>query len=155
MRGLAAAALLLASMLAVADANLFTVGWAQRVNYTDWASGKRFYVGDWLKFVFTKYQYSVLEVNQTSYENCVEADFITNITRGGRDVFQLNYSRPYYFISGYGQCWGGVKLAINVEDIPPPQPSPPKSAATSVESQVSTLLMMFLIWAFILILVDF
>uniref|UniRef100_A0A7N0VMI3 Phytocyanin domain-containing protein n=1 Tax=Kalanchoe fedtschenkoi TaxID=63787 RepID=A0A7N0VMI3_KALFE len=101
------------------------------------------------EFVFTKYQYSVLEVNQTSYENCVEADFITNITRGGRDVFQLNNSRPYYFISGYGQCWGGVKLAINVEDIPPPQPSPPKSAATSVESQVSTLLMMFLIWAFI------
>ncbi|XVF05658.1 hypothetical protein REPUB_Repub05bG0191600 [Reevesia pubescens] len=75
-----------------------------------------------------------LEVNKTSNENCNERDFMTNITRGGRDVFELTESRPYYFISGRGFCFRGMKVAVDVEDIPlppPPAPSPGKSNSPS------------------------
>ncbi|XP_060194882.1 early nodulin-like protein 20 [Lycium barbarum] len=104
-------------------------GWDQNVNYTDWAAHSHFYVGDWLYFVFDKHYYSVLEVNQTNYEQCIDRDFITNITRGGRDVFQLTHARPYYFISSGGYCFHGMKLAINVEEPLPASPPPSFSSA--------------------------
>ncbi|KAJ6753105.1 NODULIN 55-2 putative-RELATED [Salix koriyanagi] len=80
---------------------------------------EHFYVGDWLLFVFDKHSYNVLEVNETNYENCNDQGFIKNITRGGRDVVQLTEARPYYFLSSGGYCWGGMKVAINVEDLAP------------------------------------
>ncbi|XP_009768514.1 early nodulin-like protein 20 [Nicotiana sylvestris] len=103
-------------------------GWTQNVNYTDWAVHRHFYVGDWLYFVFDKHLYSVLEVNQTNYEQCIDHDFITNITRGGRDVYQLTQARPYYFISSGGYCFHGMKLSINVEQQPSPASPAPSSA---------------------------
>ncbi|CAM8990021.1 unnamed protein product [Rhodiola kirilowii] len=158
MRGLATVSLLLlmASTLTVANANVFTIFWNSGVNYTDWASQKQFFVGDWLKFVFSKYQYSVMEVNQTNYDKCIETDFITNITRGGRDVFQVNETRPYYFISGFGQCWGGVKLAINVQSIPPPppKPSPSQHKNASPSSVAVSGLLMFMALAFNVVMVN-
>ncbi|KAJ0099842.1 hypothetical protein Patl1_21842 [Pistacia atlantica] len=42
--------------------------------------------------------------------------FIKNITKGGRDVYQLLEPRPYYFLSGRGFCWGGMKLVIMVQN---------------------------------------
>ncbi|OWM74777.1 lamin-like protein [Punica granatum] len=107
-------------------------GWVPNTNYTDWASHQQFHVGDWLNFVFDKYQYDVLEVNKTVYETCnSEAGFITNVTRGGRDVFQLTQPRTYYFLCSRGFCWGGMKVAISVQEPPPPVPAPAKSTATS------------------------
>ncbi|CAH9088826.1 unnamed protein product [Cuscuta epithymum] len=95
------------------------VGWAPNVmNYTEWAAQQHFYVGDWLYFVFDKHYYNVLEVNETNYESCNDKEFVTNITRGGRDVFLLKEARPYYFISGGGYCWNKLKMAINVEQRP-------------------------------------
>ncbi|KAL8152253.1 hypothetical protein V2J09_010013 [Rumex salicifolius] len=88
--------------------------WKVGVNFTDWSSHERFFVGDWLYFGFDKHNYSVLEVNRTGYDHCVEKGFIANITRGGRDVFNLTDSRPYFFISGHGFCSQGVKVAVNV-----------------------------------------
>ncbi|XP_015065372.1 lamin-like protein [Solanum pennellii] len=106
-------------------------GWDQNVNYTDWASHQHFYVGDWLYFVFDKHYYNVLEVNQTNYEQCIDSDFISNITRGGRDVFHLTQARPYYFISSGGYCFHGMKLAINVEQPLPASPAPSSSDKTN------------------------
>ncbi|XP_028800051.1 lamin-like protein [Neltuma alba] len=96
--------------------------WRPKVNFTEWASHDHFYKGDWLYFGFDKQLYTVLEVNKTSYENCIDRDFIMNITRGGRDVFQLLEEKPYYFISGKGFCLEGMKVAINVEEFPPEKP---------------------------------
>ena len=98
-------------------------------------------------FGFDKYMYSVLEVNETDYEKCNEADFMTNITRGGRDVFQLKDTRPYYFISGRGFCFHGMKVAVNVEDLPPapapaPAPTPAKSSSPSTIAGLSRLPML-------------
>ncbi|KAL4332698.1 hypothetical protein GQ457_07G034230 [Hibiscus cannabinus] len=91
--------------------------WKPNVNFTDWAIHEQFFVGDWLYFGFNRQLYSVLQVNQTSYDNCIEQDFIYNITKGGRDVFNLTRPKPYYFISGRGYCSkGGMKVAIKVQE---------------------------------------
>ncbi|CAL5369852.1 unnamed protein product [Camellia sinensis] len=101
------------------------VGWTKDFNYTEWSIHKQFYVGDWLYFVFDKRYYNVLEVNKTNYEKCNDQNFITNITRGGRDVFELKQARPYYFLSSGGYCFHGMKLAINVEEyVLPPAAAP-------------------------------
>ncbi|GLT68174.1 hypothetical protein SLA2020_404300 [Shorea laevis] len=55
--------------------------WAPNINFTEWSSHEQFYVGDWLYFGFDKSLYNVLEVNETSYENCIDKNFIKNITR--------------------------------------------------------------------------
>ncbi|XP_050226930.1 early nodulin-like protein 20 [Mercurialis annua] len=105
-------------------------GWIPNYNYTQWLNQHhdQFYVGDWLLFVFDKHYFNVLEVNKTSYENCNDQGFILNITRGGRDVYQLKEARPYYFLSSGGYCWNGMKLAISVQQFSPsttPVSSPP------------------------------
>ncbi|XAR51701.1 hypothetical protein NMG60_11006412 [Bertholletia excelsa] len=99
-------------------------GWTKDVNYTEWASHERFYVGDWLLFLFDKHYFNVLEVNKTSYEQCNDRYFITNITRGGRDVFNLTQAKPYYFLSSGGYCFNGMKMAISVEEYVDPAPAP-------------------------------
>ncbi|CBI22266.3 hypothetical protein AAG906_019794 [Vitis piasezkii] len=122
-----------AAMVGGCEANLIKVGgkqgWGPNVNYTEWAKNKHFYVGDWLYFIFDKHYFTVFEVNETNYERCSEQEFITNITKGGRDVFNLTHPRPYYFLSSGGYCWHGMKLAINVTHMPAPAPSPSKSNA--------------------------
>ena len=79
--------------------------------------------------------YNVLEVNKTSYENCIETDFITNITKGGRDVFQLTEPRFYYFLSGRGFCWQGMKVALQVlnnSSQPSSSPLPHKNSSSGL-----------------------
>ncbi|XP_023516910.1 lamin-like protein [Cucurbita pepo subsp. pepo] len=93
--------------------------WTTNVNFTDWSIHEHFYVGDWLYFGFDKRIYNVLQVNKTSYDSCNENDFVFNVTRGGRDVFNLTQAKPYYFLSGRGFCFQGMKVAIFVEDSPP------------------------------------
>jgi hypothetical protein len=65
-----------------------------------------------------------LEVNKTSYENCIDKNFIENITKGGRDVFNLTEAKPYYFLSGKGYCFKGMKVAVYVHDNTPPLGAP-------------------------------
>lgn len=72
----------------------------------------------------------MLEVNRTSYEQCIDRDFIKNITRGGRDVFNLTEAKPFYFLSSGGYYFHGMKLAVNVvEFVPSPEPAPAKNGS--------------------------
>ncbi|KAH7846317.1 hypothetical protein Vadar_012474 [Vaccinium darrowii] len=128
-------------------------GWTTGVNYTEWAAQQRLYAGDWLLFKFDKHYYNVLEVNETSFEQCNDQNFITNITRGGRDVFNLTQARPYYFLSRGGYCFQGMKLAVNVEVYVPPPVAPPPSKngvyiATGVRNTMTILLEIALVLAF-------
>ncbi|KAL3525897.1 hypothetical protein ACH5RR_014269 [Cinchona calisaya] len=130
-----------AAMLACTVGRLISVGgrlgWQQNVNYTDWASHQHLYMGDWLMFRFDKTMYNVLEVNQTNYEQCNDHEFINNITRGGRDVFQLTKARPYYFLSSGGYCYNGMKVAINVEVyVPAPEPASQNNSPLKTSSRV-------------------
>ncbi|EXB54655.1 Lamin-like protein [Morus notabilis] len=96
--------------------------WSPGVNLTDWAVKEQFYVGDWLYFGFDKWSHNVLEVNKSNYENCEERDFVTNVTRGGRDVFNLTEPKVYYFLCGRGFCSEGMKVEIPVWLFPLLQP---------------------------------
>nr|TKS08277.1 plastocyanin-like domain-containing family protein [Populus alba] len=93
------------------------MGWTTNVNYTIWAQDKHFYNGDWLY----RSQMNVLEVNKKDFESCNSDHPLHNLTRGaGRDVVPLNVTCNYYFISGKGICYGGMKLAVHVANPPPP-----------------------------------
>lgn len=73
---------------------------------------------------------NVLEVNKTDYETCNYEHPLHSWTNGaGRDVVPLNVTRSYYFVGGKGFCFGGMKIAIHVEDYPHPP------IATHVENQ--------------------
>ncbi|KAG8494963.1 hypothetical protein CXB51_012345 [Gossypium anomalum] len=91
--------------------------WKPNVNFTDWAIHEQFFCC--VDFGFNKQLYSVLQVNETSYANCIEENFINNITKGGRDVFNLTMPKPYYFISGRGYCFKRMKVAIFVQNYQP------------------------------------
>ncbi|XP_030517225.2 lamin-like protein [Rhodamnia argentea] len=118
-------------------------GWIEHANYTEWSSRESFLVRDWLYFVFNKQMYDVLEVNETSYETCNSQGFISNVTRGGRDVFQLKEAKTYYFICSRGYCWGGMKLTVNVVVASPaPAPSPSRAAPLSVISSSLAILLL-------------
>ncbi|KAK8652528.1 hypothetical protein V6N13_126559 [Hibiscus sabdariffa] len=127
-------------------------GWSPNVNYSEWSDHERFYVGDWLLFNFDKRYFNVLEVNQTSYENCNDQGFIKNITRGGRDVIELTEARPYYFLSSGGYCYNGMKVAVDVaaaEAAPAParvkNGSPPSNAIRILDFLVSFAVVYFLL----------
>ncbi|CAM8909101.1 unnamed protein product [Rhodiola kirilowii] len=152
MNRLAMATLVLASILTVANGHLFNVFWNSHNNYTEWASGKQFFVDDWIGFFYDTNEFSVLEVNQTSYKNCIETNFIANITNDGKDLIHLTDARPYYFISGFGKCNNGVKLSINVESALSPGPTPHENASPDAKNLSG--LMMFLSWAVSLVLVN-
>lgn len=138
----AAAAVLVVSMTILVpevDATRWIVGanqgWTNNVNYTNWAKDKHFYNGDWLFFVYDRNQMNVLEVNKTDYESCNSDHPLHNWTTGaGRDVVPLNVTRHYYFISGKGFCYGGMKLAIHVENPPPPPSASPVKEKSSAPS---------------------
>ncbi|XP_059431285.1 early nodulin-like protein 20 [Corylus avellana] len=98
--------------------------WAPNINFAEWSSNEQFYVGDWLYFGFDKHTYDVLEVNKTSYENCIDKNFIKNITQGGRDVFNLTNAKSYYFLSSKGHCSKGMKVAVYVHDYTSPLAAP-------------------------------
>ncbi|KAF5184163.1 Early nodulin-like protein [Thalictrum thalictroides] len=115
-------------------------GWKPGRNYTEWSMKERFYVGEWLYFGYQKNMYSVLQVNHTDYENCNSDNPVFKVTGGaGRDVFQLNHSITYYFISGGGYCYHGMKLAVLVQNPPqPPAQAPLPSPKNSSPSNYGT-----------------
>ncbi|KAL9253394.1 Early nodulin-like protein [Drosera capensis] len=119
------------------------MGWSSGVNYTNWTSGKQFYLGDWLFFVYDRNQMNVLQVNKSDYETCNSDHPLVNWTRGaGRDLIPLNVTKPYYIISGKGFCFGGMKLAINVHNLPPPPAAPSEKSDSSRLYQRSNFLVM-------------
>ncbi|CAL9230376.1 unnamed protein product [Arabidopsis halleri] len=130
-------AFLVAAPMPEVAAKKYTVGenkfWNPNINYTIWAQGKHFYLGDWLYFVFDRNQHNILEVNKTDYEGCIADHPIRNWTRGaGRDIVTLNETKHYYLLDGKGGCYGGMKLAVKVEKLPPPPKSAPVKNIGSV-----------------------
>ena len=81
--------------------------------------------------MYDRNQLNVLEVNEMDYESCDSNHPLVNWTTGkGRDVVPLNVTRRYYFISGKGFCYGGAKLAVNVENAPPPPVASPEKSGS-------------------------
>ncbi|KAF1890069.1 hypothetical protein Lal_00025401 [Lupinus albus] len=139
----------------IANSKLHNVGgsrisWNPNVNFIQWSIHQHFHVADWLYFGYGEKYYSVLEVNKTSYKKCVDTGFIKNVTGGaGRDVFELKEAKTYYFMSGGGFCWQGLKVVIKVIQhvAPPPQHVSSESKSASDFCQVNqTLVMLILVF---------
>ncbi|XLS64033.1 hypothetical protein HN51_024007 [Arachis hypogaea] len=131
-------------MVNMAKSELHYVGgnkfsWAPNVNLTQWSMHQHFYVHDWL-------------LNKTSYENCIDKDFIKNITRGGgKDVIELKEVKTYYFLSSGGFCWNGLKVAINVENVAPtPSPGHNKSSSCTIGINQNLVILLILLWGIII-----
>ncbi|KAJ1272111.1 hypothetical protein BS78_06G177700 [Paspalum vaginatum] len=114
---LAMATLLVAVVVPPASAKDYTVGdssgWKPGVDYTAWAKGKQFNVGDTLSFQYSA-AHSVLEVSAADHGACAAA----NPLRSHRDqstTIPLTKPGTRYFICGAaGHCASGMKLAVTV-----------------------------------------
>ncbi|PIN18290.1 hypothetical protein CDL12_09049 [Handroanthus impetiginosus] len=109
-------------------------GWNPGVNYTEWATGKDFHVGDTLMFVYTYGLHNVWKVNQTDFQQCVNSNASQVPLVTGNDRISLNSSGKKWYICGVPEhCAKGMKLVINVSDAEGPAPSPKPSASAAVE----------------------
>ena len=65
-----------------------------------------------------------MQVDEVGYNKCDATNAIYNYSKGRSFAVQLNETKTYYFICSYGYCFGGMRLAIKAEKLPPPSPPP-------------------------------
>ncbi|KAG8374812.1 hypothetical protein BUALT_Bualt10G0034500 [Buddleja alternifolia] len=106
-------------------------GWTLGVNYTAWAQGKQFYVGDRLIFKYGVGAHNVYKVNGTAFQQCMVPSPSESLS-SGNDVITLTTSGRKWYICGVGSgthCASGMKLVITVtywslSPVPAPAPAP-------------------------------
>eukprot|EP00249_Psilotum_nudum_P027000 c34208_g1_i1 orf=138-692(-) len=121
--------LLLAFGLNKAFAESFTVGDSQgwvvgSVNYTQWAAGKEFHVGDELLFNYLKQYHNVLVVDEAGYINCTTTNIMATYDNGKTMVTFSNPGAHYYICGVPGHCESGQKLGVVVKNSTPKSYSP-------------------------------
>ncbi|KAH6837749.1 hypothetical protein C2S53_000784 [Perilla frutescens var. hirtella] len=105
-------------------------GWKLGVNYTTWAEGKQFYVGDTLMFMYNNASHNVLKVAGPDFQSCNISNAIGSPYTSGKDTFTLAAPGKKWYICGFGShCSQGMKLVINVNaEGPAPAPGPTSAA---------------------------
>ncbi|TVU12046.1 hypothetical protein EJB05_45667 [Eragrostis curvula] len=131
---LAFAALLLVSGASAVVATQYTVGdtsgWTTGADYTTWASGKKFKVGDTLVFNYAGGAHTVDEVSASDYAACSSSKALSSDSTGTTTV-TLKTAGKHYFICGVtGHCSGGMKLVVDVAAAAAPAPAPAAPAPT-------------------------
>ncbi|KAI3844067.1 hypothetical protein MKX03_004602 [Papaver bracteatum] len=139
--------IVLSVLVSASSATNYTVGgdsgWALTSHVETWSSSYTFSVGDTLVFVYRPV-HSVLEVNESAYEDC-NLDNPISITNGNYTTVTLDTLGTRYFICGTrGHCSSGLKAKIVVKSTyssgsgdsgtdaghPPPRQSPPPPSNT-------------------------
>ncbi|KAH6778941.1 hypothetical protein C2S52_010178 [Perilla frutescens var. hirtella] len=102
-------------------------GWNLNVNYTEWAEGKEFYVGDRIIFKYVVGDHNVYKVNGTAFQQCAVPPPSESLT-SGNDIITLAAPGRKWYLCGVGNgahCEAGMKLVITVFSAgPAPAPSP-------------------------------
>uniref|UniRef100_A0ACD5Z7A9 Uncharacterized protein n=1 Tax=Avena sativa TaxID=4498 RepID=A0ACD5Z7A9_AVESA len=126
-----------------AAATSFTVGdksgWTLGVDYTTWASGNTFKVGDNLVFNYAKGQHTVVEVSAADYLACAAANPLGSDSSGASTVLLKTAGKHYFICTITGHCAGGMKLEVTVSgsggssspSSPTPTPRTPTTPYTS------------------------
>ncbi|XP_022922161.1 stellacyanin-like [Cucurbita moschata] len=112
-------------------------GWNTNVNYTAWAQGKTFYVGDFLIFKYTAGDHNVYKVNASDFQNCTVPADQTPFSTGNDPIFLAKSGKKWYICGKDGHCGQSQKLVITVMDMAPansPAPPPPSAATKAVLS---------------------
>ncbi|MED6143814.1 hypothetical protein PIB30_009314 [Stylosanthes scabra] len=112
----------------------FTVGdssgWALKFDYTAWAKGKTFKVGDTLTFKYNPSFHQVNEVNKCNYDGCNLSNPTKNY-KGGNTTITLFEEGCYYFLCPIDDhCSEGMKLEVIVAAYSSGSPSTPYSTTT-------------------------
>ncbi|KAK4398120.1 UNVERIFIED_CONTAM: Lamin-like protein [Sesamum radiatum] len=99
-------------------------GWTLGVNYTAWAEGKEFYVGDRLIFQYAEGVHNVYKVNGTAFQQCTVPP-PSEALSSGSDVITLAAAGRKWYICGVGNhCASGMKLVITVASSVAPASAP-------------------------------
>ncbi|KAL6911696.1 hypothetical protein ACP4OV_000501 [Aristida adscensionis] len=128
MAGLMVAVLALLAAAAPAYGTDYVVGgssgWNSGVDYTTWAKGKTFNVGDNLVFQYSA-MHNVAEVSSADYSACSAGNSLQSYSDQNTKI-ALTAAGTRYFICGTpGHCSGGMKLAVTVAADTPASSSPP------------------------------
>ncbi|KAG6737544.1 hypothetical protein POTOM_059072 [Populus tomentosa] len=88
-------------------------GWTVNFNYTTWASGKVFHVGDTLVFNY-KPPHNLFKADGAGFKDCAATG---EPMASGNDIITLSSPGKKWCICGYGKHCSelGQKLVINVE----------------------------------------
>ncbi|KAL8543376.1 hypothetical protein ACS0TY_004060 [Phlomoides rotata] len=128
---MASKTLLLTIMLALTAtpvlATDYFVGWSLGINYTAWAQGKEFFVGDTILFNYTVGAHNVYKVNGTAFQQCSVPPPSEALTTGKDKITLATPGRKWYLCGVGKHCEYGMKLVITVMPTtfaPSPSPSP-------------------------------
>ncbi|WOK96239.1 stellacyanin-like [Canna indica] len=138
------AAVLLISCVTWVSSTDYTVGdskgWELGVDYSTWASDKKFAVGDKLVFNYGS-PHNVEEVSSSDYASCSSSSPISTDTSGSFTV-TLSATGKRYFICGVStHCSSGMKLEVDTvatNSSSTPSSPPPPSGTTSPPSGSGT-----------------
>ncbi|KAI4302835.1 hypothetical protein MLD38_038536 [Melastoma candidum] len=114
-------------------------GWAQSVDYTTWANGETFAVGDKLVFTYGG-SHSVDQVSQSDYTNCNSGSAIKSYNGGSTTITLSTAGSMYFICPTVGHCDGGMKLAITVgasSTTPSTSPSTPGTSPSTPTTSTS------------------
>ncbi|RCV07581.1 hypothetical protein SETIT_1G256300v2 [Setaria italica] len=135
---------LLAVAAAPAHATDYVVGgssgWTSGVDYTTWAKGKTFSVGDNLVFQYSA-MHTVAEVSSADYSACSASNSLQSYSDQNTKI-ALTAPGTRYFICGTpGHCSGGMKVAVTVaaaDATAPAASSPPATTPAAPGSDDDT-----------------
>ncbi|KAG5052578.1 hypothetical protein AAZX31_02G195700 [Glycine max] len=91
-----------------------TSGWALGVDYSTWASGLKFKVGDSLVFNYGT-GHTVDEVKESDYKSCTMGNSLSTDSSGATTITLKTAGTHYFMCAAPGHCDGGMKLAVKVK----------------------------------------
>ncbi|XP_009758781.1 mavicyanin [Nicotiana tabacum] len=112
-------------------------GWSQTAgDYSTWAAGETFNVGDTLEFNYGA-SHSVDVISKDDYDNCNTGNALESYS-DGKTTIKLSKAGPMYFTcSAFGHCQSGMKLAVDVKDSSS-TPSTPSTTPSTPSTTPST-----------------
>ncbi|XP_027101937.2 mavicyanin [Coffea arabica] len=107
-------------------------GWDESTDFSSWASGQTFKVGDQLVFKYTPGLHSVVELgSESAYKSC-DISTALDSKNGGNDVVKLDKAGTRYFACGTaGHCGQGMKVKITTVAAATGTASPNTPSSTS------------------------
>ncbi|CAN6238832.1 unnamed protein product [Urochloa humidicola] len=88
-------------------------GWTSGVDYTTWAKGKTFNVGDSLVFQYSA-MHTVAEVSSADYSACSASNSLQSFSDQNTKIALAAPGTRYFVCGTPGHCSGGMKLAVTV-----------------------------------------
>ncbi|WOG83918.1 hypothetical protein DCAR_0103096 [Daucus carota subsp. sativus] len=115
-------------------------GWDESTDFSSWASGETFKVGDKLVFKYST-MHSVVELgDESAYKSCGIGSAIDSM-KGGKSVVKLDKPGTRYFACGtMGHCDQGMKVKIktvSASSAPSSSSTPSSSSSSSTPASQS------------------